>query len=127
MPATSGTRRGNGPGRGGPAKGGGAGDGWAGPAQGAGVPFKPGNAGRPEGIANGEGRAARARAALEDAVPLAIQTVVSIAGNLEDQRALAAALSILNRTGLHEKSGVEVGGEGGGPVVVVKKLFVGSD
>ena len=95
MGATRGTRRGNGAG---------AGPGWGGPAKGAGVPFGPKNAGRPPGIVNGEGRIAQARAALAEAAPLAVQTVIEIAKNVSDQRALAAALAVMNRVGLHEKS-----------------------
>jgi hypothetical protein len=94
----------------GPAQGEGMGPGWGGPAKGEGNPKGEPGPGRPVGVPDGQGKKARARAMLEDAVPLAIQTVVNIAGNVEDQRSLAAALSILNRTGLHEKSAVEVDG-----------------
>jgi len=95
-------RRGNGAGWGGEAKGKGDGSG----------------AGRPEGVKNGEGKQARARAALEDAAPLAVQTLIDVAGNVDDQRAVAAAVAILNRVGLHEKSGLEIGGENGGGIVI---------
>lgn len=102
---TVGRRKGNGPG-------------WGGPAKGSGHTFTEGDplAGRPVGVANGEGKRAMARAALEDAAPLAVQTLISVAGDAADQRAVAAAVAILNRVGLHEKHGVEVGGDGGGPV-----------
>jgi hypothetical protein len=92
----------------------GNGAGWGGPRMGKGN--KGAGPGRPIGIANGEGKAARARAALEEFAPLAVKTITDIASNIDDQRALAAALSVLNRIGLHEKSGVEHTGAGAGPI-----------
>jgi hypothetical protein len=103
MPASSGTRRGNGSGWGGAARG--EGNREAGP-------------GRPEGVKNGEGRAARAREALAEAAPLAVQTIIDLAADKADPRALQAAVAILNRVGMHEKSGIEIGGDGGGPLKV---------
>lgn len=101
--------RGNGPGHGGPATG----PGWGGPARGE----DPTPKGRPPGIKNGEGKVAQSREALQHAAPLAIKTVIDIATNTEDPRALQAALAVLNRIGLHEKSGVELTGENGGAVI----------
>ena len=102
----------------------GNGAGWGGPAQGKGDGS---GAGRPEGVKNGEGKQARARAALIDAAPMAVQTLINIAANLDDQRAVTAAAMILNRAGLHEKSGLEVTGQDGGPVVVVTGVKRASD
>lgn len=106
-----------------PRRGNGGGDkpGWGGPAKGEGSTFAEGNSGRPPGIANGEGKRAQARAALEDAAPLAVQTLISVASDAGDQRAVAAAVAILNRVGLHEKSGVEVTGANG-PVELVVRI-----
>jgi hypothetical protein len=94
----------------------GNGAGYGGPAKGEGKP--PGNdlAGRPLGVKTGEGKAARARELAEEAAPLAIQKVIDIMNDAEDQRSLSAAFGILNRVGMHEKSGVEHSGPGGGPV-----------
>jgi hypothetical protein len=93
------------PGHGGAAKG----DGWGGQANG-----KPDPAMR--GVRTGENNAAKAREALIEAAPLAVHTVLTIASNPDDQRALAAALSILNRIGIHEKSGVEIGSDPASPL-----------
>lgn len=82
----------------------GNGAGWGGAAKGAGAPPGSGQGGRPAGVKNGEGKQARARAALEEAAPLAVQTIIEIAGNVEDPRALQAAQAVLNRVGLHEKA-----------------------
>lgn len=112
MPRTSGTRRGNGPGKG-PA----GGIGWGGAAKGEGGPPGGPGTGRPKGVKDGEGKKARARAALEEAAPLAVQTVIDLAKDKADPRALAAAFGILNRVGLHEKAGVEHSGEVGFTVV----------
>ena len=96
-----------------PAKG----AGWGGPASNAPRPeFAPGNAGPPAGIAKGEGRQALAKAALIEAAPAAARTVIEIALNPDDPRALQAAQAVLNRVGLHEKSGVEHSGPNGGPL-----------
>ncbi len=109
---TIGTRRGNGS----------KGPGWGGPAQGAGnAPGDGTGGGRPEGVKHGEGKRAQARAALEDAAPLAVQTLIDVAKDVADQRAVAAAVAILNRVGLHEKSGVEVTGANG-PVELVVRI-----
>jgi hypothetical protein len=104
-------RRGNGAGWGGAAKGKGDGSG----------------AGRPEGSKNGDSKQARARAALEDAAPLAVQTLINVAGNVDDQRAVAAAVAILNRVGLHEKSGLQVTGADDGPVRVKVEIVDAAD
>lgn len=102
----------------------GNGAGWGGPAKGEGKKGHVPGSGRPPGVKNGEGKQARAREALEAAQDLAIATIIEIASDRNDQRALAAALSILNRTGLHEKSGVEHSGpDGGPPLVMVRKFF----
>ena len=112
---------GNGKGHGGPAKG----AGWGGGAIGARPPFGKGAKGRPAGVKNGEGKAARARAALEDAAPLAIETVIGIARNPEDPRALQAALAVLNRIGLHEKSGLEMtGADGGAMITRIERVII---
>lgn len=116
---------GNGKGYGGPANGPGKGEGWGGPAGGKRAQFGQGAEGRPAGIRNGEGKAARARAALEDAAPLAIETVIGIARNPEDPRALQAALAVLNRIGLHEKSGLEMtGAEGGAVITRIERVVI---
>lgn len=109
-PAKNTRARGNGPGHGGPASG----PGWGGPANG---PGQIGGPGRTPGVKNGEGKVAQSREALQHAAPLAIKTVIDIATNTEDPRALQAALAVLNRIGLHEKSGVELTGENGGAVI----------
>ena len=104
------------------------GAGWGGAAMGARVPFGKGAKGRPAGVKNGEGKAARARAALEDAAPLAIETVIGIARNPEDPRALQAALAVLNRIGLHEKSGLEMTGADGGALITrIERVIIGTD
>lgn len=84
------------------------GQGWGGPAKGQGL--KEPGPGRPPGVKNGEGKAAQAKAALEDAAPLAVQTVIELAQDKADPRALQAALAVLNRVGLHEKAGIEHSG-----------------
>lgn len=99
------------------------GPGWGGPAKGAGAAPGTPSPGRPEGVKDGEGKRARARAALEEAAPLAVQTVIDIAMDKGDQRALQAALAVLNRVGLHEKSGVEVTGSDGAPVEIVVRIL----
>lgn len=101
-PPTATTRRGNGAGWGGSAKG--AGNHGRGP-------------GRPKGVPDGAGKKAQAQAALEEAAPLAVQTVIDLAGNLSDPRALQAAVAILNRVGMHEKAGLEHSGAVGFTVV----------
>ena len=98
-PATSGTRRGNGAGWGGPASG-------KFPTRGA-----TDKGGRPLGVKNGEGKKAQAQAALEEAAPTAAAMVIEIAKDRADPRALQAATAILNRVGLHEKAGIEHSGE----------------
>ena len=96
------------------ARAGANGPGWGGPANG---PGQIGGPGRTPGVKNGEGKVAQSREALQHAAPLAIKTVIDIATNTEDPRALQAALAVLNRIGLHEKSGVELTGENGGAVI----------
>lgn len=97
-------------------KGPAGGAGWGGAAKGAGTHGRgPGH--RPKGVKDGEGKKARARAALEDAAPLAVQTVIDLATNVSDPRALAAAFGILNRVGMHEKAGLEHSGAVGFTVV----------
>lgn len=97
--------------------------GWGGAAKGEGKP--PGNleGGRPMGVKDGEGKRAQARAALEDAAPLAVQTVIEIAKDRGDQRALQAAVHILDRIGLHVKSGIEVTGSDGAPMEIVVRIL----
>jgi hypothetical protein len=89
------------------------GEGLHGPAKGAADPAR---RGRPEGVKNGEGMAAQARAELVAAAKDAARRLVDIAMDGSDPRSLAAAMAILNRVGLHEKTGVEHAGEGGGPI-----------
>ena len=116
---------GNGAGYGGPANGPGKGEGWGGPAGGMRAQFAQGAKGRPAGIRNGEGKAARARAAFEDAAPEAAETVIRIARNPDDPRALQAALAVLNRIGLHEKSGLEMtGAEGGAVITRIERVVI---
>lgn len=113
--------RGNGPGHGGPATG----PGWGGEANG---PGQIGGPGRTPGVKNGEGKVAQSREALQEAAPLAIQTVIGIARNTKDPRALQAALAVLNRIGLHEKSGVEMTGADGGPMITrIERVIIGPD
>lgn len=104
-------------GHGGDAKG----EGWGGEPSGEGWkpgdPIRPGH-GRPKGVKTGEGKKARARAMLEDAAELGVMRVINVALDDKDPRNLTAALSILNRVGLHEKAGVEVGGDPEQPVRV---------
>jgi hypothetical protein len=102
---TCGTRRGNGAGHG---------AGWGGP----GTPHTGKKGGRPPGVRNGEGKAARARERAISAAEEAVERVIAIMRNEDDQRSLTAALAILNRVGLHEKSGVEVTGTEDGPVKI---------
>jgi hypothetical protein len=105
--------------RGGPANG----PGWGGPARGP-VEHKPGP-GRPLGMKNGEGKVHKARETLEQAAPLAIQTVIDIANDKADPRALQAALAVLNRIGLHEKSGIEMtGADGGAMITRIERVIV---
>ena len=105
--------------RGGPATG----FGWGGPARGQ-VERKPGP-GRPPGMKNGEGKVHKARETLEQAAPLAIQTVIDIANDKADPRALQAALAVLNRIGLHEKSGLEMtGADGGAMITRIERVIV---
>ena len=112
--------RGTGAGHGGPATG----PGWGGPARG----DDPTPKGRPPGVKNGEGKVAQSREALQEAAPLAIKTVIDIAANLEDPRALQAALAVLNRIGLHEKSGLEMtGAEGGALITRIERVIIGPD
>jgi hypothetical protein len=113
---TCGTRHGNGKGHGGPRNG----EGWGGERKGEGNRLA--GPGRPPGVKNGEGKQARARAMLEEAAPLAAQVLVDVAANLDDPRALQAAQAILNRVGLHEKSGVEVGGPNGKALAVTVEI-----
>jgi hypothetical protein len=105
MAATSGTRRGNGAGWGGAAKGAGK--------QGAGH-----GQGRPDGVKNGQGKQAQARAALEDALPLAVQTVIGIAGDITDQRALQAASNIIDRVLGKVGDKLTVAGDADAPLVI---------
>jgi len=105
MAATSGTRRGNGAGWGGAAKGAGK--------QGAGH-----GQGRPDGVKDGQGKQAQARAALEDALPLAVQTVIGIAGDITDQRALQAASNIIDRVLGKVGDKLTVAGDADAPLVI---------
>lgn len=108
---TAGTRRGNGPGQG---------PGWGGPAKGPGRQGAVPGSGRKPGVPLHETKAARARALLEDAAPLAAQVVVDIATSAADPRALAAALALLNRVGVHEKAGLEHSGPDGRPLTITE-------
>ena len=103
----------------------GNGSGWGGGRKGEGHRFVANDplAGRPEGVKTGEGKAARARAKAQEAAEDAIDTVIAIAKDKADPRALAAAFGILNRVGIHEKSGVEHSGEGGGPLIVERIII----
>lgn len=103
-------------GHGGPAKGVGVGHGWGGEASG--KPARPGGPGRIKGVPLSETAAARARAILESHAEKAAQTMVDIAADPKDQRALSASVAVLDRIGVHAKSGVEVGGEGGKAIPV---------
>lgn len=58
-----------------------------------------------------ETAAARARAILESGAERAARTMVQISETPEDQRALAASIAVLDRIGVHAKSGVEHSGE----------------
>ena len=112
--------RGTGAGHGGPATG----PGWGGAARG----DDPTPKGRPPGVKNGEGKVAQSREALQQAAPLAIKTVIDIATNTEDPRALQAALAVLNRIGLHEKSGLEMTGADGGALITrIERVIIGPD
>ena len=101
----------------------GNGPGWGGPAKGEGKKGVVPGSGRPPGVKNGEGKQARAREALEAAQGLAIATIIQIASDSSDQRALAAAFGILNRTGLHEKSSLEHSGPEGGPMRIERVII----
>ena len=105
MAASSTTRRGNGAGWGGAAKGAGK--------QGAGH-----GQGRPDGVKDGQGKQAQARAALEDALPLAVQTVIGIAGDIKDQRALQAASNIIDRVLGKVGDKLTVAGDADAPLVI---------
>ena len=112
--------RGTGAGHGGPATG----PGWGGPARG----DDPTPKGRPPGIKNGEGKVAQSREALQQAAPMAIKTVIDIATNKKDPRALQAALAVLNRIGLHEKSGLEMTGADGGALITrIERVIIAPD
>jgi len=104
------------------ARAGANGPGWGGPANG---PGKIGGPGRPPGMKNGEGKVHKAREKLGKAAPDAIQTVIDIANNKADPRALQAALAVLNRIGLHEKSGLEMtGADGGAMITRIERVIV---
>ena len=98
------------------------GDGWGGPPNGEGN--RQAGPGRPEGVANGEGKRARAQAALDDAAELAVKTVIDIATDTTDQRALAAAMHILNRTLGETTKPTTISGPGGGPLEIVRRIIV---
>jgi len=107
------------------ARAGANGPGWGGPANG---PGQIGGPGRTPGVKNGEGKVAQSREALQQAAPLAIKTVIDIAANLEDPRALQAALAVLNRIGLHEKSGLEMtGADGGAMITRIERVIIEAD
>ena len=110
MAASSGTRRGNGshpPGWGGPTRNGVSNSkaGISGP-------------GRPDGVKDGQGKQAQARAALEEALPLAVQTVIGIAGDITDQRALQAASNIIDRVLGKVGDKLTVAGDADAPLVI---------
>ena len=107
------------------ARAGANGPGWGGPANGSG---QIGGPGRTPGVKNGEGKVAQSREALQQAAPLAIKTVIDIAQNTDDPRALQAALAVLNRIGLHEKSGLEMTGADGGALITrIERVIIGPD
>jgi hypothetical protein len=106
MPRTSGTRP---KGSGIPAKGASV---WGG-ARGAADPAK---RGRPPGVKNGEGQAAKARAILVESAAEVAARVRDVALDVNHPQSLQASLAVLNRVGLHERSGIEHSGEGGGPM-----------
>jgi hypothetical protein len=108
MAATSGTRRGNGSHP----------PGWGGPAKGAGKKGAGHGQGRPDGVKDGQGKQAQARAALEDALPLAVQTVIGIAGDITDQRALQAASNIIDRVLGKVGDKLTVAGDADAPLVI---------
>ncbi|RVT90724.1 hypothetical protein EOD42_23265 [Rhodovarius crocodyli] len=58
---------------------------------------------------------------LEAAVDAA-QALISIAGDKTDERRMQAAVHILNRVGLHEKSGLELSGQDGGPIAISRVI-----
>jgi hypothetical protein len=66
----------------------------------------------------GEGKKARTRELLDGAAPLAAQVLIDIMADLTHQQRLAAANSVLNKTGFHDKSGVELAGPDGGPLQI---------
>ena len=59
-----------------------------------------------------------ARAALEDALPLAVQTVIGIAGDITDQRALQAASNIIDRVLGKVGDKLTVAGDADAPLVI---------
>lgn len=67
---------------------------------------------------DGEGKQAQARAALEDALPLAVQTVIGIAGDITDQRALQAASNIIDRVLGKVGDKLTVAGDADAPLVI---------
>lgn len=96
------------------------GPGFFGPAKGAGKSGA--GPGRPKGVGDGEGKSARARAMLLEAGPDAAKALIDIATNEQDERRLQAAVHILNRIGLHEKSGIELSGQDGGPIAISRVI-----
>jgi hypothetical protein len=73
--------------------------------------------GRPAGVKTGEGKKARAQAALLEAAPEAVRHIIEVMQTEGDPRSLTAALSILNRVGLHEKAAVEHSADANNPPV----------
>lgn len=110
MPVTKTTRRGNG-------------EGWGGAANGEGKKGAGHGQGRPEGVKNGEGKKARALAALEDAAPAAAAMVVQIASDPNDQRALAAAQHILLRVLGDPAKRLEVSGPDGAALRIERVII----
>jgi hypothetical protein len=100
------------------------GPGWGGPKSD--IPAGAGP-GRIKGVKLSETAAARARAILESGAERAARTMVAIAENVEDQRALSASVAVLDRIGVHAKAGLEVGGEGGKPIPVEWHIVDGGD
>lgn len=70
---------------------------------------------------NGEGKAAKARAKLESAAEDAADTVVAIARDIKDPRALQAAQHVLLRV-LGDPASLQVTGPGGGPQEIVWRI-----
>jgi hypothetical protein len=75
-------------------------------------------------LAPGEGKVAKSREALIEASPLAVQIIIDTmqrqgrSADADARTALQAAQSVLNKVGLHDKSGIEHTGADGDPIKV---------